>query len=70
MLENPSEDEVKILSKFKYVSNTAILHTDKRLMPKKKQAWSSWNSITKGSRTCVTYWLNNLQNLKSDDDFF
>ena len=36
MLENPSEDEVKILSKFRYVSNTAILHTDKRLIPKKK----------------------------------
>jgi len=70
MLENPSEDEVKILSKFKYVSNTAILHTDKRLMPKKKLAWSSWNSITKGSKTCVTYWLNNLQNLKSNDNFF
>ena len=70
MLEIPSEDEVKILSKFRYVSNTAILHTDKRLMPKKKLAWSSWNSITKGNKTCVTYWLNNLQNLKSDDNFF
>ena len=70
MLENPTEDELRILSKFKYVSNTAILHTDKKLMPKKKLAWSSWNSISKGSKTCVTYWLNNLQNLGCEDDFF
>ena len=70
MLENPTEDEVRILSKFKYVPNTAVLHTDKKLMPRKKLAWSSWNSISKGSKTCVTYWLNNLQNLNSDDNFF
>ena len=69
MLENPTEDEERILSKFKYVPNTAVLHTDKKLMPRKKLAWSSWNSISKGSKTCVTYWLNNLQNLKCDDNF-
>ena len=39
-------------------------------MPKRKLAWSSWNSISKGNQTCVTYWLNNLQNLKCDDNFF
>ena len=70
MLENPTDDETRILSKFKYVSNSAILHTSEKLMPKKKSAWSSWNSISKGSKTCVTYWLNNLQNLKSEDNFF
>ena len=70
MLENPTDDEIRILSKFEYVSNSAILHTDEELMPKKKLAWSSWNSISKGNKTCVTYWLNNLQNLKCKDDFF
>ena len=70
MLENPTVDELRILSKFKYVSNTAILHTDKKLMPKKKLAWSSWNSISKENKTCVTYWLNNLQNLNCDNNFF
>ncbi len=70
MLENPTDDETRILSKFKYVSNSAVLHTDKKLMPRKKLAWSSWNSISKGSKTCVTYWLNNLQNLECDDNFF
>ena len=70
MLEETTEDEKRILSKFKYVSNTAILHTDKRLMPKRKLAWSSWNSISKENQTCVTYWLNNLQNLNCNDNFF
>ena len=70
MLDNPTEEEQSILSKFKYVSNEAILHSDERFMPKKKLAWSSWNSISSGSQTCVTYWLNNLQNLKCDQNFF
>ena len=70
MLENPTVDELRILSKFKYVSNTAILHTDKKLMPKKILYWSSWNSISKENKTCVTYWLNNLQNLNCDNNFF
>ena len=70
MLDKPTEEEQRILSKFKYIPNTAILHTDKRLMPKRKLAWSSWNSISNGNQTCVTYWLNNLQNLKCDQNFF
>ena len=70
MLDKPTEEEQRILSKFKYVSNQAVLHSDEKLMPKKKLAWSSWNSISNGKQTSVTYWLNNLQNLKSDNNFF
>ena len=72
MLENPSYDEKRILGEFKYVPNKAILHTDEKLMPKNKLAWSSWNSISKEdlSETCVTYWLNNLQNLKCQENYF
>ncbi len=70
LLESPSKEEERILGKFKYISNTAILHTDERLMPKKKVAWSSWNSISKADKTCVTYWLNKLQNLESDTNYF
>ena len=42
MLDKPTEEEKRILSKFKYVSNEAILHSDESFMPK-KLAWSSWN---------------------------
>ena len=70
LLENPSEKERDILSKFSYVENQAYLHTDKQLMPKRKRAWSSWNSISDGEKTCITYWLNKLQNLNTDKDYF
>ncbi len=70
MLEDPTVDELKILNKFKYVSNTAILHSDQNFMPQKKIAWSSWNSISSGTTTCVTYWLNKLQNLKCETNYF
>ena len=39
-------------------------------MPQRKSAWSSWNSITKENKTCVTYWLNKLQNLKTKKNYF
>ena len=70
MIKDTTEDEKRILGKFKYVSNLAVLHKDSSLMPKRKLTWSSWNSITKGNKTCVTYWLNNLQNLKCENNYF
>ena len=70
ILEEPTIKEKEILSKFTYVSNRAFLHTDENLMPLKKKAWSSWNSITKDNKTCVTYWLNKLQNLKTNKNYF
>ncbi len=70
MIEKPTEQEKNILEKFNYVKNEAYLHTDKRLMPHKKRAWSSWNSISDGEKTCITYWLNKLQNLDTSKDYF
>ncbi len=70
MLEKPTTQEKNILGKFKYVENEAILHTDESLMPQKKRAWSSWNSISDGKSTCITYWLNKLQNLKTPRNYF
>jgi len=72
LLAEPSEQEKNILSEFQYVTNNAFLHTDEQLMPKNKLAWSSWNSISKQdlTNTCVTYWLNLLQNLNTDKNYF
>ena len=42
-------------------------------MPKNKNAWCSWNSsMMKNNikKTSVTYWLNQLQNLKINKDIF
>ena len=70
ILDDPTLKEKEILNKFTYVDNKAFLHTDVNLMPSRKKAWSSWNSITKDNKTCVTYWLNKLQNLKTDKNYF
>ncbi len=70
LLEKPTEQEKNMLGKFKYVKNEAFLHCDERLMPQKKIAWSSWNSISNGEKTCITYWLNKLQNLNTPKNYF
>ena len=70
ILEKPTEQEKNILEKFNYVKNEAYLHTDERLMPCRKRAWSSWNSVSDGDKTCITYWLNKLQNLQTSKDYF
>ena len=70
IIENPTRDESNMLSEFKYITNEAFLHTDKNFMPQKMRAWSSWNSITLNKKTCVTYWLNKLQNLNCKKNYF
>tara|TARA_B100001123_G_scaffold392488_1_gene471688 strand:- start:79 stop:1320 length:1242 start_codon:yes stop_codon:yes gene_type:complete len=73
LIENPTENEKKVLENFEYKKNTAFLHSDNHLMPKNKNAWSSWNSILDNSdlnKNCVTYWLNKLQNLKTEKNYF
>jgi len=42
-------------------------------MPKNKKVWCSWNSsmhIENTDKTSVTYWLNQLQNLKVSTNIF
>ena len=70
MLEKPTDEEKNILEKFNYVKNEAYLHTDEKLMPQKKRAWASWNSVSDGDKTCITYWLNKLQNLETTKNYF
>ncbi len=71
-LIEPTAKENDLLKKFKYVQNQAYLHFDENLMPCNKNAWSSWNAISNidASETCVTYWLNKLQNLKTKNNYF
>ncbi len=66
MLENPSGDERALLGAFRYSRNTAVLHTDARLMPRRKAVWSAWNFVGDTASTGeVTYWMNLLQGLNS-----
>lgn len=56
-----------------YRPNTAVLHTDDRLMPRRKSAWASWNYVgdnTLGAGCAVTYWMNRLQGLQTSKPLF
>ena len=73
MLADPSPAEREILGAIPYQGNEAVLHTDSSLMPRRRAAWSSWNFhlAERPSRgTTVTYWMNSLQRLRSQTDFF
>ena len=73
IIDNPTSDEELILKNFKYRGNTAVIHFDESIMPKNKKAWCSWNSSMSADnieKTSVTYWLNQLQNLKIDRNIF
>lgn len=81
MLADPSGDERRLLGAFRYSRNTAILHQDEKLMPRRKAVWSSWNYIGGGAgrgagssagagQVCVTYWMNRLQSLDPDVPLF
>jgi predicted NAD/FAD-binding protein len=70
---NATQAEREILGAIPYQRNEAVLHNDAGLMPRRRAAWSSWNfHLTERppASTTVTYWMNNLQRLKSKRDFF
>ena len=73
LLQNPSSNEKNVLSIFQYTKNKAYLHSDERLMPQKKLAWSSWNflqSIYKNDDFSLTYWMNRLQKINDSRNYF
>ncbi len=80
MLADPSAAEQNLLGAFQYARNEAVLHRDRKLMPKRKLTWASWNYIDyapslyhpRGANRdlCVTYWMNSLQKLPVKDNVF
>lgn len=72
LLGDATEQEQKILGAIPYSENSVVLHTDINLLPKRKKAWASWNYQLNGNRAkpaSVTYNMNILQGLSSDDTF-
>ncbi len=75
MIEQPSDREADILSRFRYSDNIAVLHRDKSLMPRRRSVWSSWNyvapkNLEKNAAVPITYWMNLLQGLDPEHDVF
>ncbi len=84
VLAEATRDERDILTAFPYQKNSAVLHSDTGPMPTRRRAWASWNyRIAAGDPTTseltssaglsaasVTYDLNRLQNLPTDQPLF
>ena len=74
MLADPSPDEIRLLSPWQYANNHTVLHTDISLLPSNRRAWASWNyvkerDVESGSPVTVTYHMNRLQNLKTENNY-
>ncbi|MHC4513104.1 MAG: NAD(P)/FAD-dependent oxidoreductase [Planctomycetota bacterium] len=72
MLTDASDAERDVLGAIPYQENEAILHTDGRLLPKRRLAWASWNyHIPKvgQARVALTYSMNILQSLEAPAQF-
>lgn len=74
LLDEPTADEKRLLSPFKYQKNIATVHTDESIMPKSKKAWSSWNyriENRNGQQVPTTiYWMNRLQGVSEKRNYF
>jgi predicted NAD/FAD-binding protein len=67
LLKDADERERAALSPFRYQKNTAVLHRDTRVMPRRPRVWASWVYVSDGKadhpRITVSYWMNRLQGL-------
>ncbi|MCE8039044.1 FAD-dependent oxidoreductase [Halomonas sp. MCCC 1A11062] len=73
LLEDASQAEREVLGSLPYAGNEVVLHTDTRLLPRRRRAWASWNYRLDGrgddARASVTYNMNILQRLEAPHTF-
>ncbi len=75
MLDDADREERSALGGFEYNRNDVVLHTDRRIMPTRSGAWSSWNvhqpaCDPPGASVTMTYHMNRLQALPGDTQYF
>jgi predicted NAD/FAD-binding protein len=72
MLTDATPRERELLSAFDYQANEVALHTDERVLPRRRRAWASWNYRVVDQATgssAVTYHMNRLQSIDSPEQF-
>ena len=72
MLTDATRSEREILSALPYQHNTAVLHTDASILPRRRLAWAAWNYHLlprEQGRVPVTYNMNILQGLDAPVQF-
>lgn len=67
LLDETAPDHKAVLAPFRYATNRAYLHSDARLMPRRRNLWASWNYVESEApnqeHVFVTYWMNRLQGI-------
>lgn len=69
LLEDPTPAERQVLGAIRYLPSRLQLHSDARMLPRRRAAWASWNYHlldTPPAAPTVTYHLNRLQGLRVD----
>jgi predicted NAD/FAD-binding protein len=72
IMKDASPLEKEILGAFRFQRNEVLLHSDERLMPRRRRAWASWNYHVRDNQQdlpSVTYWMNRLQGFDSLNQF-
>jgi uncharacterized protein len=70
LLGDASDRERDILGAIAFQENDTVLHTDARLLPKRRKVWAAWNALVPAdeSQQCtVSYCMNLLQSLDAPD---
>lgn len=72
LLKDPTEAERQVLGGIAYQKNDVILHTDQRILPKRKAAWAAWNyhlTNAASSHATLSYNMNILQGIEAPVTF-
>jgi predicted NAD/FAD-binding protein len=72
LLDGAEREEIDLLEKFPYEKNQVTLHSDDRLLPRRRSARASWNAYLtneKKDHAVVTYDMNILQSLPTLEPF-
>ncbi len=70
ILVDPDPSERSVLQSFPYEPNEAVLHTDVKILPRRRRAWAAWNyhlPDRSDAPATVTYNLSRLQGIESPE---
>ncbi len=75
ILGDADEEEQRLLGAWTYQPNEVVLHSWEGVMPTRKPCWASWNFSRENhydgnAPVSVSYWMNNLQNLNCEKQYF
>jgi predicted NAD/FAD-binding protein len=75
LLADPTPQEKQALGRLAYQANRVVLHSDESVMPQDRSVWAGWNAVLMADAgqeraVMMSYWLNALQNLRSETHYF